>query len=90
MLPLETQCDRCRHLITGTFRCTAFPAGIPIEILAPDVEADRLAADHRQPFPGDQGIRFEARPGQRHPLEVIADQRPVALKGTDYPASRAP
>ena len=34
------------------FRCTAFPLGIPAEIF-------EEYADHRLPFLGDGGIRFE-------------------------------
>ena len=48
-------CMRCDHYNEGDFEklsCDAFPKGIPKEIL--DGEHD-----HRQPFPGDHGIRFE-------------------------------
>jgi hypothetical protein len=34
-------------------RCAAFPGGIPTPILL-------LEADHREPYPGDNGIRFES------------------------------
>lgn len=61
------QCCRCRH-----FRgwrdgeemgwCSAFDQGIPIRIWT----AQR---DHRKPYPGDNGIRFEPLPGDRHPME---------------------
>ena len=51
-------CGGCRHLVRDDDRplfdpkCGAFPAGIPWEILLSH-------ADHRQPFPGDKGIRFD-------------------------------
>lgn len=61
----EHQCKRCVHF-QGGGKCAAFPSGIPSEI--------RLRErDHRQPYPGDHGIRFEALQGKRHPLEVIGD-----------------
>lgn len=45
------QCDYCRHFHhDGT--CDAFPKGIPSEILGGQ-------HNHRQPFTGDNGIRFE-------------------------------
>jgi hypothetical protein len=44
-------CWDCRHYRTDA-SCSAFPDGIPAEIL--DSEAD-----HRRPYPGDRGIRFE-------------------------------
>jgi len=54
------QCLRCKHFQppprTGPapYACAAFPAGIPREILLAE-------HDHRRPFPGDHGIRFEPR-----------------------------
>lgn len=51
-------CFDCKHLDRealrgpGPERCAAFPGGIPAAILL-------LRADHRRPYPGDHGIRFE-------------------------------
>ena len=57
------QCARCAHLRDpASWRCDAFPGGIPAKILT-----DRH--DHRTHYPGDNGIRFAPRPGQRHPAE---------------------
>lgn len=48
------QCSRCLHLSDRErWKCTAFPAGIPADILDGTF-------DHEKPFPGDQGIRFES------------------------------
>lgn len=47
-----SQCVWCRHRSAGGQRCRAFPAGIPVEIL-------RNRHDHRHPFGGDHGVRFE-------------------------------
>lgn len=52
------QCGQCRHRIPNSDRCTAFPAGIPIAILADE-------HDHRRRFPGDHGILFTPIP-RRH------------------------
>jgi len=49
-------CPGCKHFNRdggwGGFRCAAFPEGIPEAITLSE-------ADHRQPFKGDRGIRFE-------------------------------
>ena len=44
-------CDTCRHR-RDVATCDAFPSGIPIAILVGE-------ADHRRPYPGDGGIRYE-------------------------------
>ena len=54
-------CLFCKHLGEGT-RCAAFPGGIPDEILFGEVE-------HDAPFPGDHGIRFELKPGEKEHFE---------------------
>jgi len=48
-------CLQCRHLgKSGPMSCAAFPNGIPNPILLMD-------HDHREPYPGDHGIRYEPR-----------------------------
>ena len=57
-MTIDLQCLTCRHFRrppkSGPFRlsCDAFPAGIPREIQLGE-------HDHRKPFPGDGGIRYE-------------------------------
>lgn len=53
------QCNKCRHH-RGDLTCAAFPERIPDEI-------SLNRHDHREPYPGDGGIRFEAKPGEEHP-----------------------
>ncbi|MFV0389124.1 MAG: hypothetical protein ACK5NT_10250 [Pyrinomonadaceae bacterium] len=50
----EWQCNECVHRFEPDvpMRCKAFPKGIPDEIF-------NREHDHREPFPGDGGIRFE-------------------------------
>jgi len=50
--PICYNCKRRRLSTAGPFFCDAFPDGIPSLIID-------NAADHRKPFKGDQGIRFE-------------------------------
>lgn len=47
----STQCLECKHY-QGFHACRAFPGGIPEAIFTGQ-------HDHRQPFDGDNGIRFE-------------------------------
>jgi len=61
---IPEQCRHCKHFRPKSIHCTAFPdgQGIPLAIL--DMEAD-----HRDPFPGDNGIQWEPRePGIEHPF----------------------
>ena len=49
--PVFPMCNKCNHLgADGT--CSAFPNGIPLNILTGQ-------HDHREPYKGDNGIRFE-------------------------------
>ena len=47
----STQCIECAHY-RGLLECDAFPEGIPTEIVTGE-------HDHREPYNGDNGIRFE-------------------------------
>lgn len=49
----EPQCHSCKHWHEGTLTCDAFPGGIPVGFFT-----GRF--DHRKPYPGDNGIRYEA------------------------------
>lgn len=49
------QCTECKHW-HGDDTCDAFPKGIPLDIASNEF-------DHKQPFDGDNGIRFEKQDG---------------------------
>lgn len=46
----------------GTFKCRAFPEGIPRELFFGDRFEGRK--EHTEPFPGDNGIRFSLKKGE--------------------------
>lgn len=62
------QCVSCKHWISpldsgaddDAQTCAAFPAGIP-----DDIWWNRF--DHRQPYPGDNGIQWESLDGAKFP-----------------------
>ncbi|MEV5825863.1 hypothetical protein AB0L25_09825 [Spirillospora sp. NPDC052242] len=69
----ESTPDERHHLFdTGdTFYCNAFPDGIPYDIYFGEY-------DHRFPYPADQGIRYEFRPGKERLLAGY--EREVSLE----------
>jgi len=68
MKPVYWYCGACKHYDSGNrpvgepATCKAFPDGIPRKILIEGF-------DHRKPFKGDNGIRFELAPGHDPPPE---------------------
>ena len=61
MIAEFNQCCICKH--EREFGCDAYLDGIPYD-LAADIH------DHRQPYPGDHGIRWEPKDaGGKHPLD---------------------
>ncbi len=81
----EPQCNFCAHLYEGKgWTCSAFPEGIPQEILE-----NRF--NHREPHPGDRGIqfwssRFVSQPGEMgFTQRVMCQHRQEARKCVAFP-----
>lgn len=55
-MDIHLQCAFCKHL-KKDLKCNAFPNGIPEKII-------NGGHDHKNPFPNDNGIRFEIRKDQ--------------------------
>lgn len=64
MTTVLVQCMVCANFNNSVREknvCSAFPDGIPSNILLNEV-------DHRQPVDGDNGIQFRAIEGEQHPM----------------------
>jgi len=61
MMTPASLCHSCANVVDGNnptkMCCTAFPDGIPNDILFG-------GADHRVPYPEDQGVRYTTAPGK--------------------------
>lgn len=62
-MQIEPLCAFCKH-VKPEGKCAAFPKGIPNEIFITGEH------DHHQPFPGDNGIKYE--PAKSTKAEQVA------------------
>ena len=68
-MTISTQCLECKHYIAFS-TCEAYPDKIPQDIFDGTVE-------HTEPYPGDNGIMFEAREN----VEITKGEKKVHVKG---------
>ena len=68
---VSPQCVFCWHChLPASAICDAYPEGIPDGIL-------QRGLDHRKPYPGDHGIRFEPKPEFAHIFDDAPTKEPV-------------
>jgi hypothetical protein len=74
----DPQCFDCAHLDRSNsfnpLRCRAFPEMIPVPI-------QMNKHDHRKPYAGDHGIRFEPN-AESQPATAAASAEPRASRGS--------
>ena len=72
-------CYDCRHFDPEKwkFKCKAFPEKIPEEI-------ENLKADHRKPYPGDNGIQFSPTDETKLAYRVISASESLSALGLSY------
>lgn len=58
IIDIFPKCSFCRHKVDGAAKCSAFPDLIPEEIRNGE-------HNHSKPYPGDNGIRFELKEGEK-------------------------
>jgi hypothetical protein len=68
-----SQCVWCRHRSAGGRCCRAFPKGIPEAIT-------KNRHDHRDPYDGDNGVRFEPEVVEIEFVDIEPESKPASLR----------